>query len=178
MRFMTKLRVHSRRRIMTEREAPRYDCRQVHVPVRSGGPPFSPMPDHEENQGFGTRYLPADPDTTAPDGSQVRVLLSLAAGSAAHFQLAPAAVSRAGRHRTVEEIWYILAGLGEMWRRDGSREEVVPLEPDLCLTIPAGTSFQFRATGDSPLTAFAVTMPPWPAGSDDEWVEVEPYWPV
>ena len=77
--------------------------------------------------------------------------------------------------RTVEEIWYVLAGRGEMWRRDGSREEVVPLEPDLCLTIPAGTSFRFRATGDSPLSAFAVTMPPWPAGSDDEWVEVAPY---
>ena len=145
---------------------------------RYGRTPFSPMPDHEGNPGFGTRYLPADPDTTAPDGSQVRVLLSLAAGSAAHFQLAPAAVSRAGRHRTVEEIWYILAGRGEMWRRDGTREEVVALEPDLCLTIPAGTSFQFRATGDSPLSAFAVTMPSWPAGSDDEWVEVAPYWPV
>ena len=55
---------------------------------RYGRIPFSPMPDHEGNPGFGTRYLPADPDTTAPDGSQVRVLLSLAAGSAAHFQLA------------------------------------------------------------------------------------------
>ena len=147
-------------------------------PIGMVEPLFSPMPEHEENPGFGTRYLPADPDTTAPDGSQVRVLLSLAAGSAAHFQLAPAAVSRAGRHRTVEEIWYILAGRGEMWRRDGTREEVVPLAPDLCLTIPAGTSFQFRVTGDSPLSAFAVTMPPWPDGSDDEWVEVEPYWPV
>ena len=136
------------------------------------------MPEHKENPGFGTRQLPADPDTTAPDGSQVRVLLSLAAGSAAHFRLAPAEVSRAGRHRTVDEIWYILAGRGEMWRRDGSREKVVPIEPDLCLTIPAGTSFQFRAAGDSPLSAFAVTMPPWPAGSDDEWLEVAPYWPV
>ena len=136
------------------------------------------MPDHEEKSGFGTRHLPADPDTTAPDGSQVRVLLSLAAGSAAHFQLAPAAVSRAGRHRTVDEVWYILAGRGEMWRRDGAREEVVALKSDVCLTIPAGTSFQFRATGASPLSAFAVTMPPWPVESDDEWVEVEPYWPV
>ena len=141
-------------------------------------PAFSPMPDHEEKPGFGTRYLPADPGTIAPDGSQVRVLLSLAAGSAAHFRLAPAGVSRAGRHRSVEEIWYILAGRGEMWRRDGAREEVVPLRPDLCLTIPAGTSFQFRATGDSPLSAFAVTMPPWPAESGEEWVEVEPFWQV
>ena len=41
-------------------------------------PLFSPMPDHEENSGFGTRYLPADPDTTAPDGSQVREWLEVA----------------------------------------------------------------------------------------------------
>lgn len=136
------------------------------------------MSDHERNSGFGTRSLPAEPDVTAPDGSQVRVLLSLAAGSAAHFQLGPAEVSRAGRHRTVEEIWYILAGRGEMWRRDDAREEVVALRPDLCLTIPVGTAFQFRATGDCQLCAFAVTMPPWPDESDGEWVEVAPRWPV
>ena len=65
-----------------------------------------------------------------------------------------------------------------MWRGAGSFEEVVELAPGLCLTIPVGTSFQFRAHGDSPLAAFAVTMPPWPAGSHDEWVEVEPHWPV
>ena len=126
--------------------------------------------------GFGTRELPAEPTVTAPDGSRVRVLLSLAAGSAAHFELSPGAVSRAGRHRTVDEIWYILEGRGEMWRRDCDFEEVVTLKPDLCLTIPVGTSFQFRAIGDSPLSAFAVTMPPWPEGSEDEWLEVEPYW--
>ena len=122
--------------------------------------------------------LPAEPTATAPDGSSVRELLSLRSGSAAHFELTPGAVSRAGRHRTVDEIWFILASRGEMWRRAGSLEEVVVLEPGLCLTIPVGTSFQFRALGDSPLSAFAVTMPPWPAGSDDEWVEVEAHWPV
>ena len=136
------------------------------------------MPDRDGIPGFGTKELPADPYTTAPDGSQVRVLLSVAAGSAAHFELAPGAVSRAGRHRTVEEIWYILTGCGEMWRRDGSFEEVVSLKPDLCLTIPLGTSFQFRAIGDSSLSAFAVTMPPWPTGSEDEWLEVAPCWRI
>ena len=127
---------------------------------------------------FTDRPLPAAPDTVAPDGSEVRVLPTLEGGSAAHFRLAPGEVSRAGRHRTVEEIWYILSGRGEMWRSDGSEEEIVALEPDLCLTIPVGTSFRFRATGAAPLSAFAVTMPPWPADSDDEWVEVAPYWPV
>ena len=41
-----------------------------------------------------------------------------------------------------------------------------------------GTSFQFRTIGDSPLSAFAVTMPAWRAGSDDEWQEVPAYWPA
>lgn len=41
-----------------------------------------------------------------------------------------------------------------------------------------GTAFQFRALVDSPLSAFAVTMPPWPAGSDVEWMEVTAHWPV
>ena len=127
---------------------------------------------------FATRRLPAEADVAAPDGSEVRLLPALEGGSAAHFRLAPGAVSRAGRHRTVEEIWYILSGRGEMWRSDGDGEEVVALEPDICLTIPVGISFQFRATGAAPLSAFAVTMPPWPADSDDEWVEVAPYWPV
>ena len=136
------------------------------------------MPVDPPNRGFATRRLPARPDTLAPDGSEVRVLLALGGGSAAHFRLEAGAVSRAGRHRTVEEIWYILDGRGEMWRRDGAREAVTPLEPGLCLTIPVGTAFQFRAAGDAALSAVAVTMPPWPTGSVDEWAEVAPHWPI
>lgn len=125
-----------------------------------------------------TRQLPDEADTLAPDGAEVRILCSLAGGSAAHFRLAPGRVSRAGRHRTVQEIWYILEGRGEMWRRMDDQEEVVALAPGLCLTIPLGTSFQFRASHGAALSAFAVTMPPWPEDADDEWTEVEPYWPV
>ena len=127
---------------------------------------------------FATRSLPAEPDAVAPDGSEVRTLPGLGGGSAAHFRLAPGAVSRAGRHRTVEEIWYVVAGQGEMWRSDGEHDEVAALAPGVCLTIPLGTAFQFRAAGDAPLAAFAVTMPPWPAEADDEWIEVPPRWPV
>ena len=136
------------------------------------------MTTQKPTRGFATKYLPAEPASIAPDGSHVRELLSLPSGSVAHFELALGTVSRAGRHRTVDEIWHVLAGCGEMWRRAGSSEEVVALAPGLCLTIPVGTSFQFRAHGDSPLTAFAVTISPWPVGSDDEWVEVEAHWPV
>jgi mannose-6-phosphate isomerase-like protein (cupin superfamily) len=61
-----------------------------------------------------------------------------------------------------------------MWRRAGEHDEVVALQPGLCLTIPLGTRFQFRALGDEPLAAIAITMPPWPGG--DEAVFVEGRW--
>ncbi|HVZ08830.1 hypothetical protein [Rhodopila sp.] len=59
-----------------------------------------------------TKVLPPDCDVLAPDGAEVRVLLARAGGSMAHFRLPAGQVSRAVRHRTVEEIWYILSGTG------------------------------------------------------------------
>ena len=92
----------------------------------------------------------------------MRVLLRLAGGSMAHFELGAGRVSRPVAHHCVDEIWYILHGRGEMWRRQGDRQETVPLAAGTCLTIPAGTHFQFRSSQDGPLTAVAVTMPQWP----------------
>jgi len=119
---------------------------------------------------FDTITLPSSPDVFAPDGSEVRILLSLAGGSMAHFNLQAGQVARAVRHRTVEEIWYILSGHGEMWRSDGTREVTALLRPGVCLTIPVGTVFQFRAMPDEPLAAVAVTMPPWPGESEAETI--------
>jgi len=102
---------------------------------------------------FATTRRPHDPTVVAPDGSDVRVLLALPRGSMAEFELAAGRVSAAITHRTVEEIWCVLSGRGEMWRRQGAREEIVALEPGVCLTIPQGVHFQFRALGDDPLRA-------------------------
>ncbi len=66
----------------------------------------------------------------------------------------------------MEEIWYFVGGRGEMWRRQGDREEIVPVGPGICLTIPLGTAFQFRSFGPSPLAIVVVTMPPWPGGDE------------
>jgi mannose-6-phosphate isomerase-like protein (cupin superfamily) len=117
-----------------------------------------------------TLHLADAPPVVAPDGSDVRVLLRLAGGSMAHFSLAPGRVSRAIQHRTVSEIWFVLAGRGEMWRGAGGAGSIEALEPGVCLTIPAGTPFQFRSFGDEPLAAVAITMPPWPG--DDEAIPV------
>jgi len=125
---------------------------------------------------FATFRLPAEPTVVAPDGSDVRVLLGLAGGGMAHFALDAGQVARAVMHRTVEEIWYIVAGRGEMWRSQDGREEIVALEPGLCLTIPLGTRFQFRAAEAQALAAVAVTLPPWPG--EGEAVFVEGPWPA
>jgi mannose-6-phosphate isomerase-like protein (cupin superfamily) len=117
-----------------------------------------------------TRILPPAPDVLAPDGSEVRILLSLTGGSMAHFELPPGQTTRAVRHRTVEEIWYILSGQGEMWRSINTSQEVIALSAGLSLTIPLGVSFQFRSFGTEPLTAVAITMPPWPGEDEAEFV--------
>lgn len=119
---------------------------------------------------FQTLALPAEPTVVAPDGSDVRVLLSLAGGSMAHFELAAGQVAMAVMHRTVEEVWFVVAGQGQMWRRQGDREEVVTLAPGVCLTLPVGTHFQFRASASSAVAAVAVTMPPWPGEGEAVFV--------
>ena len=124
--------------------------------------------------GFATKRLATEADAIAPDGSAVRVLLALEGGSFAHFELPVGATSRPVCHRTVEEIWYFVGGHGAMWRQLADQEEIVTVEPGVCITIPVGTSFQFRALGDGPLAAVGVTMPPWPG--EDEAYEVQGKW--
>jgi mannose-6-phosphate isomerase-like protein (cupin superfamily) len=123
---------------------------------------------------FNTMQLPADATVTAPDGSDVRVLLGLGGGGMAHFELDAGQVSAPIAHRTVEEIWFVVSGRGRMWRRQGEREETVELEPGVCVTIPLGTHFQFRASPSGSLQVVGVTMPPWPGS--EEAVPVEGPW--
>ena len=125
---------------------------------------------------YADKALPEQVTVHAPDGSEVRVLLGLAGGGMAHFRLAAGAVSQAVAHRTVEEIWYIVAGAGQMWRQQASRSSITELHPGLCLTIPLGTAFQFRAASDRALEAVAVTLPPWP-GMDEAFPVAGP-WPA
>jgi mannose-6-phosphate isomerase-like protein (cupin superfamily) len=124
---------------------------------------------------FSTKRLPEAPDIVAPDGSDVRVLLRTGRGSMAHFELAAGRASDPIRHRSVDEIWYVLSGTGEMWRRSGNREEVAVLVPGTCVTVPVGTHFQFRAGPAQSLQAVGVTMPPWPGSEEAE--PVTGIWP-
>ena len=125
---------------------------------------------------FTTKQLGDEYDVVAPDSSEIRLLVGTAGGSLAHGTLAPGRVSLAIAHRTVEEVWYVTEGRGQVWRKLGDRETVVDLEPGTALTIPTGTHFQFRATGPEPLRFVMCTMPPWPG--EQEAVRVPDHWPV
>jgi mannose-6-phosphate isomerase-like protein (cupin superfamily) len=123
---------------------------------------------------FAAKRLPITRDAVAPDGSDVRILLQLRAGGMAHFELGPGKISRAVTHKTVEEIWFFIAGSGQMWRKQGENAEITDVSQGLCLTIPLGVHFQFRSLGHEPLAAIGVTMPPWPG--EDEAMVVAGIW--
>ena len=67
-------------------------------------------------------------------------------------------------------------GRGQVWRKQGEREEVIDVGPGSSLSIPVGTHFQFRNTGWEPLCFVMCTMPPWPG--PQEAVRVPDHWPV
>lgn len=121
---------------------------------------------------FETKRLAEHRDAVAPDGSDVRILHRLSSGSMAHFALAAGETSTAVAHRSVDEIWFVVSGRGELWRKHQGYEEVVALAAGTSVTIPCGASFQFRAF--EPLAIAAVTIPPWPNG--DEAYTVEGKW--
>ena len=128
------------------------------------------------NEVLDYNQLGRDYDTLAPDGSEIRLLAATDRGSMVHCTLPAGKISLAVAHRTVEEVWYFLAGTGQVWRRHGDRERVVDVTAGVSLSIPVGAHFQFRTTGKSPLRFLIVTMPPWPG--EDEAYRVADYWQV
>lgn len=110
---------------------------------------------------FDTKPVSSKPDDVALDGSEVRVLCRTRCGSMAHFTLAPKAVSKAIVLPDLEEIWYFISGRGRMWRQIAGRDETVDVRPGVCISIPAGTHFQFRSDDFQLLSAVGITMPPW-----------------
>ena len=120
------------------------------------------------------------PDTTAPDGTEIRVLIDQRhqAGQASlcEVTLPAGQVSRPMWHRTVEEIWYVLSGTGRVWRSPvdpggggtgaGAPGEVVDVKPGDALTVPTGWRFQFSAGTGADLKFLCHTSPPWPGPSE------------
>ena len=121
-----------------------------------------------------TKSIGRHPDVLAPDGSEVYLGLECQRGGLSVFVLPAGKVSKAIRHKTIEEVWFFIQGEGEIWRRSEEAEVICRVGPGVFLTIPTGTAFQFRALGDRPLRFAIATMPPWPGA--DEAVPAEGPW--
>ena len=128
--------------------------------------PANSQPSADLPTGIQSMQLPAEPDHLAPDGSAIRSLLAVPGGSMAYCTLPVGTVSQAVVHQNVAEIWYCVAGLGQLWRRGPSEALVTDLAPGTCVTIPVGTHFQFRASGAEELHLLIATMPPWPGAHE------------
>lgn len=122
---------------------------------------------------FESNLVKAEYDLLAPDGSEIRLLHNLSGASVVHCALPVGAVSIPVRHRTVEEVWFFLAGEGQVWRKQGERDLVLEVHAGVSLTIPLGTQFQFRNTGDVPLEFIITTTPPWPGADEAIVLEAE-----
>ena len=114
------------------------------------------------------------PDVTAPDGSEIRLLIDqrhqASAASLVEVTLPAGQVSRPVRHQRVEEVWYVLQGHGEVWRcppnADPALYAAVAVKPGDSLVIPPRWRFQFSASDAEALRVLCFTVPPWPG--DDE----------
>lgn len=115
-----------------------------------------------------TISLKSDADYLAPDGSEIRLLPTMRGGGLCHCTLPVGKTSSPVAHRQVEEIWYVVSGEGEVWRKNAAAEEIVRVVAGTSLTIPPSTAFQFRNTGGSPLCILIATMPPWPGPQEAE----------
>jgi len=119
-------------------------------------------------ESFQTSALKLDVDYLAPDVSEIRLLPTVNGGGLCHCTLPAGKTSSPVSHPRVEEIWYVLEGQGEVWRKAAGDGVTVGVSPGMSLTIPTRTAFQFRNTGTGPLRILIVTMPPWPGPQEAE----------
>ncbi len=123
---------------------------------------------------FQTVQMPV-PSEPAPDGSRIFPLVRTEQTSVGLIELRPDQITAPVYHLTIEEVWYVLEGQGQLWRQLDGHEETVDLQAGTCVTIPTGAAFQFRSDGERPLRMLMMTIPPWPGpeeavAADGKWV--------
>lgn len=124
--------------------------------------------------GWTTKTLGVDQDYRAPDGSGIRLLATLPRAGLCLCELPVGATSGRVRHKTVDEVWYVVSGIGEIARSFGADEETTPLATGTSVTIPQGVTFQFTTLGGSPLQILIVTAPQWPGPDEAEILSPPP----
>jgi mannose-6-phosphate isomerase-like protein (cupin superfamily) len=128
---------------------------------------------------FVTARAKAVIDYLAPDGSEIRLLTEVKGSSMALVTLKPGGISDAKVHKTVDEQWYFMQGIGQVWRKEDGYMEVTDVSPGVAINIPLGVGFQFRNTGWEPLSFICVDSPKWPAHGEaakKEATSIQGYW--
>jgi mannose-6-phosphate isomerase-like protein (cupin superfamily) len=123
---------------------------------------------------FEIKRLRSEYDYKARDTSEIRLLTTVRGGGLCHVTLPPQHTSQAHVHKTVDEQWYFVQGIGQVWIKENEEEQVIDVAPGISLTIPKGAHFQFRSTGWEPLCFLCVDTPPWPG--EHEAQRVEDHW--
>ncbi|MEO5601460.1 MAG: cupin domain-containing protein [Cyclobacteriaceae bacterium] len=123
---------------------------------------------------FHHKPFPENHDYLAPDTSEIRILLDVPGAGLAHCILPAGKTSVAVKHQTVNEIWYVTSGSGEIWQGLNGDHEFAALRPGVSLTIQTGNSFQFKNTGTGDLCILITTVPNWPGAH--EALQVKGYW--
>jgi mannose-6-phosphate isomerase-like protein (cupin superfamily) len=130
---------------------------------------------HTQNvPSFEIKPLRSEYDYIAPDTSEIRLLTTVKGGGLSHVTLPPRRTSEAHVHMTVDEQWYFIGGLGQVWLKDDEEERIIDVMAGVSLTIPKGIQFQFRNLGWEPLCFLCVDTPPWPGA--DEAQPVQGHW--
>src|SRR5262245_1051422 len=106
----------------------------------------------------------------APKGSEIVFLVADARrASLVEVCLPAGGTSMPVRHRSVEEIWYFLAGQGRVWRcPPNGQPRIDEVGPGRTLVIPTGWAFQFQAGPQADLRFLCYTSPPWPGDEEAE----------
>lgn len=132
---------------------------------------------------FDNKQLPGTFSDTAQDGSHYDGLIGTNQSWLSDCDLQPGEVTRPVRHRAHDEIWFVRSGSGQIWRSNEISQAVIDADFGTCLTIPAGTAFQFRTTGDQPFRFLIFQAPPWPSDGpgfdyvDGPWQPTHPETP-
>ena len=109
-----------------------------------------------------TARLEDRPSFITADGSSIRELAGIPTGNAENQSLAEATVPPGGAtiehyHRTSEEIYLFLSGMGTM-RLDGEEARVAAGD---CVVIPPGAVHKLRNGGPEALVLLCCCAPPY-----------------
>src|SRR5690242_8322951 len=106
-----------------------------------------------------TMDLAEEPDRRSPGcDAEIRFLPGFPAADFAHATVEARTASPAAILTEQTELFYVVGGEGELWRRHDGVEEVTRLRTGRSVGIPPGVDYQYRS-GHEPLRLLVATLP-------------------